>query len=87
MAMANKMVIVEFQGHSRIVTFQESEDELENATAAVEETFRDVFSSPPSPFFLQIFDNSWNRYVDVFRGQPIPNRSVLRVVLKEVQAT
>lgn len=85
--MANKMVIVEFQGHSRIVTFQESEDELENATAAVEETFCDVFSSPPSPFFLQVFDNSWNRYVDVFRGQPIPNKSVLRVVLNEVQVS
>ena len=33
-AMATKTVIVEFQGHSRIVAFQESKNEMENATAA-----------------------------------------------------
>ena len=60
---------------------------MDNATAAVEEIYCDLFSSPPSPFFLQIFDNSWNRYVDVCRGQPIPDKSVLRVVLKEVQVS
>ena len=75
--MATKMVIVEFQGHSRIMAFQESENEMDNATAAVEEIYRDLFSSPPSPFFLQIFNNSWNRYVDVCREQPIPDKSIL----------
>jgi hypothetical protein len=86
-AMATKTVIVEFQSHSRIVSFQESENEMENATAAVEEVFRDVFSSPPSPFFLQIWNDTFNRHVDVSRGQPIPDKSVLRVVLKEVQVS
>lgn len=61
--MGTKKVIVEFQEYSRIVKFQESEDEVENATAAVEETFHDVFSSPPSPFFLQVFHNSWTRLI------------------------
>ena len=85
--MATKMVIVEFQGHSRIVSFQESGNEIETATAAVEEIFCDVFSSPPSPFFLQILNDTFNWYVDVSRRQPIPDKSVLQVVLKEIQVS
>ena len=48
-AMATKTVLVEFQGHSRIMAFQESENETDNATAAVEEIYSDLFSSLPSP--------------------------------------
>ena len=59
--MATKKVIVEFQGHSRIVSFQESENEIETDTAAVKEIFRDVFSSPPSPFFLEILNDTFNQ--------------------------
>ena len=85
--MATKTVVVDFQGHSRIVSFQESENEIETATTAVEEIFHDVFSSPPAPFFLQVLNDTFNRYVDVLRGQPIPDKSVLRVVLKEIQVS
>jgi hypothetical protein len=75
-AMATKTVIVEFQGHSRIVSFQESENEMENATAVVEEVFRTVFSSPP-PFFSYKYGTTL--LIDIW--------TFPEVLLKEVQVS
>ena len=77
---ADKTVLVEFQGHSRIVSYKESQEEVAVVQAAVKETFGDVFSSPPTPFFLQIFNKDWNKYVDLRCGHSIPDRSLLRVM-------
>ena len=80
-----KTVLVEFQGHSRIVSFEESQDETAAVKSAVAEAFDDVFSSPTTPFFIQMLDRDWNKYVDLRRGQSVPNKALLRVMLKEVQ--
>ena len=70
-----KTVLVEFQGHSRIVSFEESQDETAAVKSAIAEAFDDVFSSPTPPFFIQMLNRDWNKYVDLRRGQHVPDKA------------
>lgn len=78
-----RTVLVEFKEHSRVVLFNEESDEVEGLRRAVNEVFADVFPSTATPYFLQLFSNEWNRYVDVCPGQEVPDKSLIRIVLSQ----
>ena len=80
---ASKTVLVEFQDHSRVVSFNSegSNNELESLKNNIENVFQDVFSTPPAPFFLKLFNKEWERCMDVRAGQSIPDKGVIRVYL------
>ena len=79
----SKTVLVEFQDHSRVVSFNSegSNDELESLKNDIENAFQDVFSTPPGSFFLKLFDKEWEQFIDVRAGQSIPDKGVIRVYL------
>ena len=83
MAGVSKTVLVEFQDHSRVVSFNSegSKNELESLKNSIENAFQDVFSTPPAPFFLKLFDKEWEQFIDVRAGQSIPDKEVIRVYL------
>lgn len=77
--MAVKSILVEFGSHSRVVFFEDGAD----LTKKVDAAFQDVFATPPAPYFLKLFSQDWNRYVDIRPEQTIPDKGVVQIVLKE----
>ena len=83
MAGVSKTVLVEFQDHSRVVSSnpEGSKNELESLKNSIENAFQDVFSTPPAPFFLKLFDKELEQFIDVRAGQSIPDKGVIQVYL------
>ena len=69
--------------HSHVVSFNSkgSNNELESLKNNIENVFQDVFSTPPAPFFLKLFNKEWEQFIDVCAGQSIPDKGVIRVYL------
>ena len=74
---------MEFQDHSRVVFFNSkgSNNELESLKNNIKNAFQDVFSTPPAPCFLKLFDKGWEQFIDVRAGQSIPDKGVIQVCL------
>ena len=87
---ATKRVLVHFRGRTRPVEFaasqSDSESDSEVLLKEIAKTFSDQFSrgEDANPeVFLQIQDEEWSgEYVDVGNSQPIPNKSVIRMVVQ-----
>ena len=62
MAGVSKTVLMEFQDHSRVVSFN-SEGSNNEFESLKNNTFQDIFSTPTAPFFLKLFDKEWEQYV------------------------
>ena len=71
------------QPFARIVSFTESSNEEADLREKIESAFQEVFSTPPAPFYIQIFSDDWNRFIDICPGQEIPNKAMIRIILKE----
>ena len=79
MAAERKGVLVSLLGRTRPL-------ELPNDQTAIKECVKQRFNDvlqPGRDFFLQMKDPSWGEFVDLERGQEIPDRATFRAVLME----
>ena len=75
-----KRVLVTFGKRTRVIAFDEGDEEPRKVLALAKNVFKD-FISEQEQFFLKIKDEEWGgEFVDVMPGQKLPHKSHLEMI-------
>ena len=78
----NKEILVEVENHCRRVKFtsRTEEDDYSSAMDATKALLASLFPGSLNPFFLQIFDKDYQRFIDLCQGDSIAHKSTVKVL-------